>query len=237
MGVSPYEEGTMIPGRTPADTVRQILQSGLQRPLMTMRAISRGFGEAVKLYLRVLKQFQPYGELVPTKDPDTNAKIMVPFLLPVEDVLDNFAIVLTAADEEMAKEADHEERVMLFNLLGQASTQWAQMAGAMADINASPALTSLFEELFGISVRAFKLIVEPTRKDTQKFLPSSEAIQAIVQEKQQNAMMAMQQMQMQQAMGGMSGGAEGNPSAVPAEGAGVGNMVPVEPTASVTGVA
>lgn len=236
-GVTDYETGGMIPGRTPADTVRQILQSGLQRPMVTIKTISRGFGEAVRLYLRVLKQFQPYGEIVPTKDPDTNAKIMVPFLLPVEDVLDNFDIALTAAEEELAKEADHEERVMMFNLLGQASQTWAQMAGAMADINASPALTNLFAEMFGIQVRAFKLIVEPTRKDTAKFLPSPEAIQAIVAEKQQNAMMAMQQMQMQQQMGGMGGSPTGDTGAVPAPGAGAGGMAPMGAVGPDAGVA
>jgi len=119
---------------------------------------------------------------VPTKDPETNAQIMVPFLLPVEDVMDNFDIALTAAEEELAKEADEEQRIMTFNLLGQASNTWAQIAGAMADINASPAITNLFKELFEIQIRGFKLILEPVRKDSAKFLPSSEAIAAIVAE-------------------------------------------------------
>lgn len=230
MGVSPYEEGTMVPGRTPADTVRQILQSGLQRPMMTMATISDGFGEIIKMYLKVLKQFQPYGELVPTKDPDTNDKIMVPFLLPVDDVLDNFDIALTAAEEELAKEADQEQRIMLFNLLGQASGTWAQMAGAMADVNASPALTNMFAEMLGIQMRAFKLIVEPVRKDVSKFLPAKETIAAIVAEKQQNVQLAMQQQQQQMAMGAMGGaepGAEGSTGTVPQAGVGAGAMGPM----------
>ena len=222
MGVSPYEEGTMIPGRTPADTVRQILQSGLQRPLMTMSAVSDGFGRAVKMYLQVLRQFNPYGELVPTKNPETNAKIMVPFVLPVEEVLDNFDIALTAAEEELAKEADTEQRIMMFNLLGEASGKFAQMAGGMADVNASPALTALFEELLQINIKALKQIIEPVRKDVTKFLPTQEAIAAIMAEKQQNIMLAMQS---------MGGGMNGQPPGAPG-GAGAVQAAPPGPAGS-----
>ena len=210
----------MIPGRTPADTVRQILQSGLQRPLMTMSAVSDGFGIAVKMYLNVLRQFNPYGEMVPTKDPETNAKIMIPFLLPSEEVLDNFDIALTAEEEELAKEADTEERIMMYNLVSEASGKFAQMAGGMADVNASPALTALFEELLHINVRTLKAVIEPTRKDTSKFLPTQQVIAGIMAEKQKNIQLAMQQMQMGGGANGEPSGAPGGAGAVPAPPAG-----------------
>lgn len=216
LGVSAYEEGTVIPGRTPADSIRQILQAGLQRPLMTLGAISEGMGKAVRMYLRVLKQFEPYGQFVPTKDPETNAMVMVPFRHPVEEVLDNFRIALTAADEELAKEADQEQRIMMFNLVRDAGSTFAQVAGAMADVNASPALTGLFAEIFQSLNRALKLAIEPVRKDTKKFVPSQDAVKNLLIEKQQAVMQQMQQQQAAMMGGGANGNAAGGGGPVPA---------------------
>lgn len=208
LGVSPYEEGSVIPGRTPADSIRQILQAGLQRPLMTLSAISDGMGRAIRMYLRVLKQFEPYGEIIPTKDPETREKLRIPFRHPVEEVLDNFRIALTAADEELAKEADQEQRIMMFNLIRDAGSTFAQMAGAMADVTASPAITGMFAEIFQNLNRALKLVIEPVRKDVKKFVPSDQSLQNLLMEKQQAVIAAMQQ----QAMMAQMGGGGGNPT-------------------------
>lgn len=208
-GISQYERGANIPGRTPAASISQIMQAGYQRNLMILGAISDGASETIRLLLEVGRKFQPFGEVIPYTSPDMKETLDIAMRYPVEDVLDNFRISLTAADEELAKEAEFEQMVMMRDTLSQFNNTIAQIAGPLASTEMSPAVSDLFATLAKSEIEMMKNIISSKRRDSKKFLPSPDQIDAILAEKEQAAMMMQMQQQQQQQQGMMGGPGEG----------------------------
>lgn len=219
-GQDKYRMGNSIPNRTAASTVSQILEAGYLRPTLTIQSVSDGFARLVRMWLETQRQYQPLGEMVPTRDPETNALIEVPFRFPMEPVFDNFRIALTAADEELAKEVDTAETIQMAGVMAESGQRCAQILGAIADPNTSPAMASALEDLLQIEIGFQKMLMKNKRTDVGKFSLDKERVVALLQEKEQAMMMMeqqqamMQQQQMQQ--GGMGGG--GSEAAVPGGG-------------------
>jgi hypothetical protein len=225
--VSSYESGDNIPGRTPAATVAQILEQGRQQPIMFLRTLNESFTTLVRLYLETVRQFQPMGETIPVRDPETKQLIEVPFRFPVGEVLDNFRISLTASDEAMAKEHELEQLTMLKNLLMQDANFVAQVAGPMINPEATAGQVELFKKMLEANSVLTRQIMSLTRTDEEKF-DYSEAINAIVEEHKQAAAMLQQQQEAERMMANAqsqtpdSGGAVPGPGAQPDSGGPVG---------------
>lgn len=218
-GENQYKMGQMIPNRTAASTVSQIMEAGYLKPLMTMQAVSDCFAELVRMWLSTQSQYAPFGEIVPTRDEETNELIEVPFRFPMEPVFSNFRIALTAADEELAKEADTAETIMLSEKMAESGLRVMQIVGAMASPEVSPAITAIFEDLLGTENEFRKMLMKAKRSDIKKFALDTKKIKSVLEEKQQALMMQQQMMMEQQAaMGGMGGGMAGPEAPLPENG-------------------
>lgn len=235
--VSSYEAGDNIPGRTPAATVAQILEQGRQQPIMFLRTLNDSLVKLVRLYLETVRQFQPMGETIPLRNPETREIVEVPFRFPVGEVLDNFRIALTAADEAMAKEHELEQLTMLKNLLMQDANFVAQVAGPMSNPQLTEGQVELFRKILDANGTLMKKIMSLSRTDEEVF-DYSKAIGAIVEEHNQ-AQAAMQQQQA--AMEGMNAnqpanaagngaGPEGGPDAGGPAGVGAEPPLPPDPS-------
>jgi hypothetical protein len=199
--VSSYEQGEAVPGRTPAATVSQILQQGLQQPLMFLRTLNDSFVRVIRLYLKTARQYQPFGETIPVKNPKTKAIIEIPFRYPMVedgvDPLDNFRISLTAADEALAKEHEASEILMALQAWQGFANFTAQVAGPLiASPQATPALSQLGAKIISAGQELMSKYISVLRTDEEKFDLTQE-IAAIQEEKA----MAMQQQQMNGGMG------------------------------------
>jgi hypothetical protein len=196
--VSDFEAGRSIPGRTPSSTVQQILEKGGLSGDLFMLMLGERVSKVMRLYLETVRQYQPLGETIPIVDEETRQIIELPMRYPVGEVLDNFRISLTAADEALAKEHSPEE-VAVFLQVYQSHTQFvASIAGPMADQRATPAMTDLFKRIIEGEQVVFNQLVSMVRSDTKEKFDLRPAVAAIEQEKLQ----MMQQMQQMGAMGG-----------------------------------
>lgn len=205
--VSDYESGRTIPGRTPSSTVSQILEQGGQQGVLFKRLLSRQMSKLFRLYLETCRQFSPLGETVPVKDPETKALMMVPMRFPVGEVLDNFRISLTAADEALAKERQPEDMAVDLDLYQRHTQFVAQVVGPMMDPNLSPAQTEFFRKIAEGEQALYERILSLRRTDTDKF-DLKKAVDAIAEEKA--AIMA--QMEEMEAMGAANQGPNGDGS-------------------------
>ena len=189
--VSSYEQGDSIPGRTPAQTVAQILEQGAAQPVLFLRRLNRAYTKAMRLYLERMRQFQPMGETLPMLDEEGKSIIEIPFRFPVGEVLDNFRISLTAADEAAAKEHEFEQQAMRLNLFQQFASFVAGIAGPISNPNATPAQLGFFQQTIEAAQKIFDRIIGQDRTDEESFDLAS-ASRAIVEERQMAMQMAMQ---------------------------------------------
>jgi len=225
--VSSFEKGEAPPGRTPGVSIAQILQQGLQQPLMFLRTLNDSFVKLMRLRILTERQFQPLGETIPVKDQKTRAILEIPFRYPLVDdegidPLENIRIALTAADEALAKEHEFDQLAIRANQWMQYANFVAQVAGPMANPAATPAMVELFREIIVGANEINKEITSLSRSDEERF-DLAPAVDALIQERnaaaQKQQMMAAQQQQ----MGGM--GANPNAGAEsPMAGAGVSDM-------------
>jgi hypothetical protein len=228
--VSSYEQGDAVPGRTPAATVSQILQQGLQQPLMFLRTFNESMVKVIRLYLETARQYQPFGETIPVRNQKTKEIMEIPFRFPVAaegvDPLDNFRISLTAADEAMAKEHEQEAMLMAESAWQQFAQFVAQVAGPMANPAASPATVKLFEKIIDAGQTIFNKYISFIRTDEEKFDLSPE-IDALV--KEHEAAVQAQQMAAQNGMMNANPNAQGGavqPGPGPGVPGGGGGMAP-----------
>jgi len=182
--VSSYQAGQDIPGRTPAMSISQIMQAGLQQPMLFMKNLNDCFAKVYRLYLLTCKQYQPMGETIPVKDPTTKAILEVPFRHPVGDMLSNFRISLTAADEMMAKEHEFDQLGMLKNTIMQDGTYVAQIAGPMMSEQATPATVALFQKMIERNERITRRMAAIFRADEDDFDVTKE-VDALVKEREE----------------------------------------------------
>ena len=197
--VSSVRSGETIPGRTPAATMSQSLEQGAQQDLLFLRRLSRKLSRIVRLYLETARQFQPMGETIPIFDPVQKQLIEIPFRFPVGDVLDNYRIALTAADDALRAERNVEQIATWKAVLMQDSEFVAKVATAMIDQRATPAMMALFEKTLTRNEKLVTRMIQLSDTDEADF-DLTEEINALVKEKE----LAAQMMRAQEAMNAQS---------------------------------
>lgn len=181
-------------GRTPAGSISQLLQAGLQQPIMFLRGYDDFVRRLVMLDMETRRQYEPLGEIIPTRDAETKAITSVPFRYPLGEVGKNFRISLTASDEAMAREHEPEQLMLLLNMWQQYTQFVAQVVGPMKE--ASPSEREFFQKIVSGGQALFDRIVQMMRTDKDKFDLSKaiDAIEAEVEQSQQQmAAMAEQE--------------------------------------------
>jgi hypothetical protein len=168
--MSAMESGEDVPGRTPAQTVSQILTQGLQQLITFLRNINDFTVRLIRLDLATRRQFEPMGQVIPTRDPETQAYIEIPFRYPMGDISKNFRISLTAADEMLAKEHEFDQNLLALNTW-QTYTQFvATVAGPLImNPEATPAARALAVRIVEAGQTLFDKIISQTRTDKDKF--------------------------------------------------------------------
>lgn len=104
-----FTMGGRPPGRTPATTVQQVYQHAEENKTMFLLRLSSKLSRLLRLDAETRRQYQPMGEVLPVWNDAARKTIEIPFRFPVGDVLDNFRIALTAADEALAQEHNPEQ--------------------------------------------------------------------------------------------------------------------------------
>lgn len=183
--MSGFESGDQLPGRTPSGAIAQILQQGLQQPYMLLQGADDFVSRMVMLDMETRRQFQPLGEIIPTRDPVTKAATDILFRFPMGEVARNFRISLTAVDEAMAQEHEPEQLMMLLNLWQQLTEFVGQLLEAMK--SGSPGERKFFMRIVEGAQALFDRVIELSRTDKDIFnLRDAVAeIQAEVEQMQQ----------------------------------------------------
>lgn len=194
--VSAYESGQVIPGRTAASTVAQVLEQGRQQPLLFLRMLNEGMGRVMRLYLRTVRQFQPFGETLPIRDKVTKQVIELPFRLPVGEALDNFRVSLTAAEEALAKEHEPEQIALFLDLWQRHVKFTTEIVAPMLEGKFSPKQMAFLQKAIEGEQALFDEIVAAIRTDEEKF-DLAQHVNAMAEE--------ITKIQMQAQMGGMNG--------------------------------
>lgn len=104
-----FTMGGRPPGRTPATTVQQVYQHAEENKTMFLQRLSGKLSRLLRLDAETRRQYQPMGEILPVWNDAARKTIEIPFRFPVGDVLDNFRMALTAADEALAQEHNPEQ--------------------------------------------------------------------------------------------------------------------------------
>jgi hypothetical protein len=230
--VSQYEDGSYVPGRTSPNTVSQILQSGAQQNIMILRAFGGAASTAFKFWLRTFRQYNPYGAIVPVKDPETRAIMNVAFRFPVdEDILDSLRVALTAADEAIAKESEVDTLIMISQLLDQDAQIMAQILGPLMDPTVPEGYAQALDRFVTRKQKLLQSVMEFYRVDARKLVLDREILTTISQEREK----VKQQMEAQQnaesglaAPGGAPQGGGALPPAEPYMDGGAGAGAPPE---------
>lgn len=181
--------GEDLPGRTPAQTMEKALQAGSQETLLWLMRLSRCISKVIRLYLETHRQFQPIGETIPLFNPIDKQVLEIPFRVP--QMLDNFRIALTAADQALAQERSNERLAMWKNLVMQDSEFIAKISAALVDPRTTPALMALYEKMIARDQKLLSRMIQLNDTDQDDFDLTPE-ISAIMKERQ--AMQAQAQM-------------------------------------------
>lgn len=107
-----FTMGGRPPGRTSASTTAQVYQHAEEVKTMFLARLSLKLSRLLRLDAETRRQYQPLGEVLPMWDEEHKTTIEIPFRFPVGDVLDNFRIALTAADEALSQEKDPQQIMM-----------------------------------------------------------------------------------------------------------------------------
>lgn len=140
------------------------------------------------------------GEVLPVWDDAEKKTIEIPFRFPVGDVLDNFRIALTAADEALTEERDPQQVLMRKNALMQ-DGEWV-MKALMSLLNleqplpqtAATIVTKMIER---VQMQMRQLMGQQVTNEEDYDLTAQ--LEAFIQERNM-ALMQQQLMQQQQAM-------------------------------------
>jgi hypothetical protein len=102
--VTQFDRG-QIPNRTPNQTVETIEELAKMQPAMYLDCIREAIGEAAKLFLQTLIQYNHEGLTIPFRDPDTAQIIARVINFPIELITEQFAFEVTATADDMTPEA------------------------------------------------------------------------------------------------------------------------------------
>ena len=175
-------------GRTPSGSIAQILQQGLQQPLMLLRGYDEFIRRLIRLDIETRRQYEPLGEVIPTRDAVTKALINVPFRYPLGEVTRNFRISLTAADEALQREHEPEQLMMLLNVWQQYTQFVASVVGPMKE--ATDSEREFFKKIVSGGQALIDRIIALMRTDREAF-DLSKAIDLVEQEIEQTQMQMM----------------------------------------------
>lgn len=198
---SDYEQGNRVVSHTSPQVVGAMLDKGGQNQILFLSLLNRGVQRVMRLYLETARQFQPMGENIPVRDPKTKALIMVPFRYPIGEVLDNFRISLTAAEEAVSRERDPDQMDRALQQHQQFSAFFAQVMQAMRDHNSTPEDMALLRKMLAGALELYERIIATTRADVRKFDLMPE-VDRVIEQKQK----ALAQMQAQPPQPPLTGG-------------------------------
>lgn len=129
-----FTMGGRPPGRTPAATTAQVYQHAEEVKTMFLARLSLKLSRLLRLDAETRRQYQPLGEVLPMWDDAEKAAIETTFRFPVGDVLDNFRIALTAADEALSEEKDPQQIMMRKQALMADGEYVAKIIGAIVNL-------------------------------------------------------------------------------------------------------
>jgi hypothetical protein len=156
-----FTSGGRPPGRTPADTTRQVYQHAEEVKTMFLARLSLKLGRLLRLDAETRRQYQPLGETLPVWDEEAKGTIEIPFRFPVGDVLDNFRIALTAADEALSEEKDPQQIMM---------RKQAMMADGEYVAKIIAAIVNIQNPLPETAVKAFAKIIARDQQMMRKLM-------------------------------------------------------------------
>lgn len=144
-----FTMGGRPPGRTPASTAAQVYQHAEETKTAFLGRLSNKLSRLLRLDMETRRQYQPLGEILPVWDKKAKEAIQIPFTFPVGDVLDNFRIALTAADDAMREEHDPQQIMMRKQALMQDGEYVAKVIGAIMNLQAPlpPEGVDLFKKI------------------------------------------------------------------------------------------
>jgi hypothetical protein len=241
---SDYTQGNRVVSHTSPQVVGAMLDRGGQNQKLFLQLLNRGWCKAFRLLLETWAQFQPMGDTIPVRDPVTKTLMTIPFVYPVGDMLANFRLTLTAADDAAMRERDPDQMARDLELYQSHTAMVAQVVQAIRDEKATPEDQALLREILAGENEHYQRIVARTRSDVKRFdlMPYIDRIVAAKKAAVTQLASAAPQMGGVNAnqLAGEGGSAPGAPPADATGAAGVGGesgnaMVPVE--ASVGGAA
>lgn len=219
-----FTMGGRPPGRTSPNTVAQVYQHAEETKTMFIARLSGKLSRLLRLDAETRRQYQPLGETLPVWEPGAKAASEIPFRFPVGDVLDNFRMALTAADDVLTAEKDPEKVMMRKNALMRDGEYIAKVATAIFNLQQPlpPSGVALFTKVMKRDQQLMRALMGQMVTDEESYDLTPE-IEAILAERQQ-ALMQQQAMQQQQMMQGdpNAQGAAGQQPANPAAPAGPG---------------
>lgn len=156
-----FTAGGRPSGRTPVGTAEKAYEHAEQVKTMFLARLSLKLSRLLRLDAETRRQYQPLGETLPVWDPDEKATIEIPFRFPVGDVLDNFRIALTAADEALSEEKDPQQIMMRKQALMSDGEYVAKIIAAIVNIK---------EPLPQSAVAAFAKVIERDQQMMRKLM-------------------------------------------------------------------
>lgn len=192
-----FTMGGRPPGRTPTGTVNAVFKHAEETKTMFLARLSMKLSRLVRLDAETRRQYQPLGEVLPVWDAEDKAPMEVVFRFPVGDVLDNFRIALTAADEALTEERDPQQIMMRKQALMMDGEYVAKIIAAIVNIQ-QPLPTSVvtaFTKIIDRDQQLMRKVMGQMVTDEENYDLTPE-IAAIVTERNQ----ALQQLQQQQQM-------------------------------------
>jgi hypothetical protein len=229
-----FTMGGRPPGRTPAATTSQVYAHAEEVKTMLLARLSVKLSRLLRLDAETRRQYQPLGEVLPVWDEEAKATIEIPFRFPVGDVLDNFRMALTAADEVLTQERDPQQIMMRKQALMADGEYVAKVIAAI--LNLQQPLPASAVELFAKVVKRDQQLMRRlmgqmvTDEESYDLTPELEALiaernQQLQQQQQQQAQQAQME-QASQTQVGLRGqnaqGASGTGPAPPGAGSGGG---------------
>jgi hypothetical protein len=201
--IGEVRRGERVPGRTSPNTVAQIMQSAIQKDLMTLYSFEWSLRQLMIMTLQVYRQFNPYGQNVEAVDEEGNPK-EIPFRVPLDMDIYDLRIRLTAASELSQRESGFEDLIMIMDKLDQDSRGTAEVLKALVDARITPGLAAAFERMITRKQSVLDSLLSKVRIDSRKMVIDKDMLGQIAQER--DAM--RQQMMGAQAQGGMDGGGQ-----------------------------
>lgn len=190
-----FTMGGRPPGRTPAATTAQVYQHAEEVKTMFLARLSLKLSRLLRLDAETRRQYQPLGETLPVWDAADKATIEILFRFPVGDVLDNFRMALTAADEALSEERDPQQIMMRKQALMADGEYVAKVVAAIVNIQQPlpQSAVALFAQIIARDQQMMRKLMGQIVTDEENY-DLTKLIEALIQERNQ-ALVAQQAQQ------------------------------------------